>query len=62
MVFGFEFSVCDWRRFLCGVVFDGGVQLGNGGLIGERERAAAAVRRGQKSNVCLLRELIRHVS
>ena len=60
MVFGFEFSVCDWRRFLCGVVFDGGVQLGNGGLMGEKEREA--VRRGQKSNVCLLRELIRHVS
>jgi hypothetical protein len=38
MVFGFEFSVCDWRRFLCGVVFDGGVQLGNGGLVGEREQ------------------------
>jgi hypothetical protein len=37
MVFGFV-SVCDWRRFLCGVVFDGGVQLGNGGLM-ERERA-----------------------
>uniref|UniRef100_A0A2N9J6B6 Aminotransferase class V domain-containing protein n=1 Tax=Fagus sylvatica TaxID=28930 RepID=A0A2N9J6B6_FAGSY len=26
------------RRFLCGVVFDGGVQLGNDGLMGEREQ------------------------
>jgi hypothetical protein len=37
MVFGFVL-VCDWRRFLCGVVFDGGVQLDNGGLMGEREQ------------------------
>ena len=45
MVFGFEFSVCDWRRFLCGVVFDGGVQLGNGRLM--RERAAEMRDRGR---------------
>ena len=40
MVFGFEFLVCDWRRFFCGVVFDGGVQLGNGGLMGERAESS----------------------
>ena len=45
MVFGFV-SVCDWRRFLCGVVFDGGFQLGNGGLMGERERAVEMRERG----------------
>ena len=48
MVFGFEFLVCDWRRFLCGVVFDGGVQLGNGGLMGERERESSSETRAKK--------------
>ena len=51
MVFGFEFSMCDWRRFLCGVVFDGGVQLFNGGLMGER---AAEMR--EREEVAELRE------